>query len=361
MPARIVLPDDDLYARLELPADATPEAIEIAWRALLKRHHPDVAGAEALDTAKRINVAHDWLADPILRARYDVARWPALRLTPSRGSAARDGASARRGAPARTGRPSGARPRPVADPAEALERFVDRVARLDRDALDRLSLADPRPVAFVASIRRFLPDERIAAVEAAEAAIAARVAPAAWADPPTRDALLGYAHELVLGTFLDQHLSEPFRTRVRDRLTRGWEAAIDQPRYGPNTNAVRRFLDRVSHLTEAEARALADSRHGRLGTRPWPSGLDPDEDDGLRVSSDLATRDAEAIPLPRTDHSTAARARRILGATGHALVLRHGFSASEYADLTAAWRVATGDPGTGRASPPGARPTVRRG
>lgn len=346
MPARIILPDDDLYARLELPRDATVEAIEVAWRALLKRHHPDVAGAEALETAKRINVAHDWLADPVLRARYD-ARRPGLR---------RPAWNEEPSAPAR--HPAHVRP---AAPAEDLRRFLDRVARLDRDALDRLSLADPRPVAFVASIRRFLPDERVAAVEAAEAAIAATVVPAAWADPPTRDALLGFAHELVLGTFLDQHLSEPFRSRVRDRLTRGWEAAIDQPRYGPNTGAVRRFLDRASHLTEAEVRTLAGTPGRRPGPLPWPTGLDPDEDDGLRVSSDLAARDASAVPLPRADRPTAARAARVLRATAHAVVLRHGFTASEYADLTSAWRSATGDPATGRASPTQPRPAVRRG
>ena len=43
------IPPDDLYARLELLAGAAPEAIEIAWRALLKRHHPDVAGEASLD------------------------------------------------------------------------------------------------------------------------------------------------------------------------------------------------------------------------------------------------------------------------------------------------------------------------
>ena len=48
MPPRHVVPEDDLYARLELPRDATFETIEIAWRALLKRHHPDVAGREIL-------------------------------------------------------------------------------------------------------------------------------------------------------------------------------------------------------------------------------------------------------------------------------------------------------------------------
>ncbi len=75
MPGPLV-PDDDLYACLEVAVDASPEAIELAWRALLKQHHPDVAGdgSEALDRAKRINVAHDWLSDPALRARYDADR-----------------------------------------------------------------------------------------------------------------------------------------------------------------------------------------------------------------------------------------------------------------------------------------------
>ena len=78
-----LLPDDDLYARLEVGVDASPEAIEVAWRALLKRHHPDVAGSDeaALDRAKRINVAHDWLSDASLRARYDADR---LGLAPTR-------------------------------------------------------------------------------------------------------------------------------------------------------------------------------------------------------------------------------------------------------------------------------------
>ena len=74
MAPRPSLPSDDLYARLELPTDASPEAIEIAWRSLLRRHHPDVAGPTGLERAKRINVAHDWLSDPHLRARYDRER-----------------------------------------------------------------------------------------------------------------------------------------------------------------------------------------------------------------------------------------------------------------------------------------------
>src|SRR6266850_2467730 len=102
MAPRPMLPTDDLYARLELSIDASPEAIEVAWRALLKRHHPDVAGggADADDRSKRINVAHDWLADPELRARYDRERHPIA------------GRATRRGVPpppaSRRGRPGSA-------------------------------------------------------------------------------------------------------------------------------------------------------------------------------------------------------------------------------------------------------------
>ena len=74
MPPRPTLPADDLYARLEIAVDASPEVIELAWRSLLRQHHPDVAGPDGLERSKRINVAHDWLGDPDLRARYDHER-----------------------------------------------------------------------------------------------------------------------------------------------------------------------------------------------------------------------------------------------------------------------------------------------
>ena len=104
MAPRPLLPVDDLYARLELPRDASYEAVEVAWRALLKLHHPDVAGPSpaAEERAKRINVAHDWLSDPELRARYDRERHPAPRT--ARGSAA-----TRAGPPPRAGTAAGRR------------------------------------------------------------------------------------------------------------------------------------------------------------------------------------------------------------------------------------------------------------
>src|SRR5688572_24129845 len=322
MPPRPVVPADDLYARLEVPTGATFEAIEIAWRALLKRHHPDVAGTDALELAKRINVAHDWLSDPDLRARYDLERHG------RRGSASRGGggAAASGGAPRAAAAPSPRRRRAI-DPAEALRRFLDRVGRLDRDELDRLAVAETSSIAFVASIRRFLTPEQLAAVDAVEGQVRARLDPADWAIGPARDAIMAAAHELVLGGFLDEHLTEPFRGRARDRLMRGWEAAIDQPRYGPNTPSVVRFLARAAELTEDDVRTMVGaSGRARIPDDPWPRGLDPEEDEGLRVSSVLAGRDAAArasVALGQLDRPVAARAKRLLARTAHAFVLRH--------------------------------------
>ena len=327
-----MLPPDDLYARLELPVNASFEAIEIAWRALLKQHHPDVAGPSAGELAKRINVAHDWLSDPELRARYDRERHPRRSST----AAGRD-----RRAPA-GGRPSSretvrtAQPvrRPI-NPAEAIARHVDRIRRLTEDELDRLSLAETAPIAFIATISRFLPKDRQDALRALEPMIQAALPQRARWDPATRDAALGFAQDIVLGPFLDEHLSGALRERVQERLTRGWQAAVDQPRYGPNTAAVVDALRRLEALPPAERARIAGTgpRTGVPADHPWPRGLSPTDDDALRGSSALAQRDARALlpePIP-------AFARRSLGRAMHALVLRHGFKAAELERLAGPW------------------------
>jgi curved DNA-binding protein CbpA len=321
-----MLPADDLYARLELPLDASPEAVEIAWRALLKRHHPDVAGSSTDDLAKRINVAHDWLSDPELRARYDDERHPGRRASQPGGWAPRTPNVGR----TRAARP--AAPRRPLEPAEAVERHLARVRRLSPDELDRLSLAESPPIAFVASISRFLSADHLAAVEGLERRVQDALPPAGRWDAPTRDAVLGYAHELLLGPFLDAHLSEPFRERVRERLARGWESAIDQPRYGPNTAAVRGAIDAVRTLGPSDLSRLAVAAPP-TGPDPWPRGLSPADDDALRVSSALAQRDAAAAlpdPVPSV-------LRRSVGRAMHGLVLRHAFKPAELARLMGPW------------------------
>lgn len=333
MPPRPTLPTDDLYARLELPTDASPEAIEVAWRALLRHHHPDVVGEGGLERAKRINVAHDWLSDPSLRARYDHERGLTGAAHPRRASAWRDTQAVDDAA----ARPIRRQPR---QPANVAARFLERVGSLSADELDRLAAADPAPIAFGATIRRFLPDDRRVALEAIEAEIARCLSPEAAARPGVRDTVNAYAAELVLGAFLDDLLSEPLRARTRERLTRGWDAAVGQPRYGPNGTAVEALLRRLRALdAPGVARLAASGTRERLGEDPWPPGVSAEDDEALRVSSLLAARDAAAaIPRVSPDDAVIARARRAAARLAHLLVLRHAFAPATFTALTAPWR-----------------------
>jgi hypothetical protein len=70
------VPSLDLYRELEVDPSATPETIEAAWRSLVKRHHPDVARdrVAAVEKIKRLNLAHEWLADRRLREMYDLTQ-----------------------------------------------------------------------------------------------------------------------------------------------------------------------------------------------------------------------------------------------------------------------------------------------
>ena len=214
---------------------------------------------------------------------------------------------------------------------------------LEPDEIDRLACAEPPPIAFGATIARFLPPDRLAALEAMEGAVDARLEPGAAQRLGVRDAVEGYGTELVLGPFLDDLLSEPFRERTRERLTRGWEAAVGQPRYGPNSDGVRALLGRLSVLDAAGVAALAAAigrtRHDDRADDPWPRGASPDDDEALRVSSVLAARDASAsIPTGLTDRVTLGRARRSSERLAHLLVLRTAFAPETFDSLTRPWR-----------------------
>ena len=345
MPPRPLLPADDLYARLELPVDATFEAVEVAWRALLKRHHPDVAGAaaDADERAKRINVAHDWLSDPELRARYDRERRAGRPSPGSRRPAAggwSPGTATTRG-PRRPEAPSARPPRrPAVNAEEALRRHLERVERLTPDEIDRMTLSETPPIAFVASISRFLSPELLATLESVEQRVHDHLPRAVRWNAGVRDAAVGYGQEIVLASFLDEHLSGDFRERVRERLTRGWAAAVDQPRYGPNGRAVTAAIASLRSATPEELRrtsaAAAAAPVAGRGGPPWPAGLRPDEDDALRVSSELARRDAIAAVTAAVPMSPVAR--RSLERAIHALVLRHAFSTSVFETLVGPWR-----------------------
>lgn len=329
MPARPRIPDDDLYARLGVPADASAEAIDLAWRALLRRHHPDVAGPDGLELAKRLNVAHDWLSDPDLRRRYDRER----RIAVGPGRARRSGT------PVTDDPITGATtPRSVRRRAPTVEEraaaVIERAGQLTRSDLDRLALAEPAPIALVATLRRFVDPELQERLDRAESAALERLPAAARRQVAIRDALTGKLADLILGDALEELLGDPAALRVRDRLSRGWDAAVGQPRYGPATPAVEHLLARLAGRTAAQVRALAATGAiDRLGDAPWPRGTSPEEDDALRVSSELAGADAAAA----LGAASPVAARRAAARVAHLLVLRHAFDERTFARLAAPW------------------------
>jgi hypothetical protein len=362
VPAPLV-PEDDLYARLEVSDEASPEAIELAWRALLKQHHPDVAGdgAASLERAKRINVAHDWLSDPELRARYDADRagLPVPVATRSAGRAGRPPFASSRRPSSRPRRP--VRPRRTdilsGTPEERLARFLARVERLTPDELDRLEAAEPPPIAFLATVRRFLTPEAQEAFASCEAALAARVPHDRWTEVGLREGLLSAGAEVVLAPFFDDLLAEPFRGRARDRLLRAWDASVDQPRFGPNGEAVSALVRRIGAWSPAEVEAFLRASSGDSAReRPWPASLDREEDEALRISAELAARAASAaVPTGGLSTASASRARQLAARLAYATALRHAFAHGEYARIAA---VLDAVPGNDAAAHGG--PEVRR-
>ena len=61
------------YDRLGVARDASPETIASAYRALCRRHHPDLNGGstQALRMMQDLNESYAVLRDPVKRAAYD--------------------------------------------------------------------------------------------------------------------------------------------------------------------------------------------------------------------------------------------------------------------------------------------------
>jgi curved DNA-binding protein CbpA len=77
---------NDAYAVLGLEPSVDDDAIQIAYRALARRFHPDIAGETATKRMMRINAAFDRVRDPIRRAEYDIEL---DEIDPARAAAAR--------------------------------------------------------------------------------------------------------------------------------------------------------------------------------------------------------------------------------------------------------------------------------
>jgi curved DNA-binding protein CbpA len=63
---------NDAYAVLGLEPNVDDDVIQIAYRTLARRFHPDVAGEGATSRMMRINAAFDQIRDPVRRAEYDI-------------------------------------------------------------------------------------------------------------------------------------------------------------------------------------------------------------------------------------------------------------------------------------------------
>lgn len=68
----------DYYKILNVPRNAAEEEIRRSWIELMKSHHPDKAGADGLDAAKKINEAYDVLGNSTKREAYDNKHLPAM-------------------------------------------------------------------------------------------------------------------------------------------------------------------------------------------------------------------------------------------------------------------------------------------
>jgi len=70
-------PLPDFYAILQVHPSAEPEIIEVAYRRLMRKYHPDAlspelkSDPELISRVRWINVAYDVLSDPAQRAAYD--------------------------------------------------------------------------------------------------------------------------------------------------------------------------------------------------------------------------------------------------------------------------------------------------
>ena len=136
MATSVTLPD--YYALLQVRPDADTEVISAAYRQLMKKYHPDVAGndprqiAEHDRRSKELNQAFGVLRDPRRRKQYDEARFlRGLRRPPQGETVPRQPAAAPQ-APPRSD------PRPEAGPAPEPQ---------------RAQVSEPEPVILVADGR----------------------------------------------------------------------------------------------------------------------------------------------------------------------------------------------------------------
>ena len=371
--AGALVPEDDLYARLEVAVDASPEAIELAWRALLKQHHPDVAGDDARrPRARQADQRRPRLAERPVPARPLRPRAPGPRRDPA--PAARGPASGTGGrrAPGRRSRrparpprgPAGPRgpdlvrgeparaPRTVPRPRRAAVRRRARPPRRRRAAADRVP--GDRP-----AVRHPRRRGRVRGGRGRSSRPASR----ASAGPRSglREGLLGVAAELVLSRVPRRHARGAV-PRPRARPAAAGVGGVDRPaalrperrrgarrpRAGPRLMTPRRGRRARPRLRRRARRRPAVA----AGARPRRGRGAPD----LRAAR--GPRRGAALPVGRPGPGDrGARPAAAARASGHVTALRHAFTAAMFTELTAPFVAATRPSAAER---PADAPGVRR-
>lgn len=325
-------PGFDPYAVLGVDVDADPIVIQLAYKARIRQHHPDVAGPEGAEAAKRLNVARDWLLDPKLRAQLSP---PSPRRGGSRAGRGAATSTAVRTTGLRTTRGAAAFRRRDFDPfsfdfgpsSPRIRAVLRRITSLTRDERARVnySLGDTRAVDFE-PYRDYLDPQLWSRSQALRQAIAqvweqgvdeeaplvpplGRLVPsgAIVANANAQWLLLGdfFKHELAGAATRGDHVIEAFAARC----VLPWQASLDQARYGPHDAIVTAFLRTAATLPAEHAERLARSwsrhmgrdargrRSKRVGPGVWlpvPAGYP----EILKVSGYLAAVDASRIVPP---------------------------------------------------------------
>jgi curved DNA-binding protein CbpA len=135
------------FTVLELPLDASAEAIKGAWRRLARQHHPDVASTDPATekrsnrTMAEINAAYQELRDPVKRRAHRDAAARAARGGGAPGRGAGPGAGAAEP-------PNGAHANPAAWPDSGQRSHSSRpvTARIDTSSLLRPRNSTLRPL-----------------------------------------------------------------------------------------------------------------------------------------------------------------------------------------------------------------------
>lgn len=166
-----VMARPDPYKLLQVDPEADVEIIQVAYRKLAQRYHPDVAHRpDAARMMAELNAARDLLLDPASRAAHDRSR-PSARAVAGDGPGAGDGAGtdARHAAPPAHGGSAAASSErgvgpPPGDPSGSMLTFgryarwsLGEVARLDLDYvewLDRMPIGRPYRDEIDAILRR---------------------------------------------------------------------------------------------------------------------------------------------------------------------------------------------------------------